>query len=464
MLSSPIRSLQGRLLLLSLVFLPVLLGVAGLALEQSHSRSLLASQAERLKIQVYLVLGAMDFRNGELNLPASLAEPRYGQLESGLYALLTAPAGQVLWRSPSSVSLDWRPAQVDEPALAPGQSRSGPVRMGAHDLYEYQLAVIWEHLGGEETPFVIRILEDMTPLKAEIRSYRIYVWLAMGAIALAWLLMLVVLVHWGLRPLHQLTEDLRDIEQGTRDQLEGQYPTEVQRLTQRLNQLIHAERQQRERYRNTLADLAHSLKTPLAVIRGTVQGMDTENSAEPEHGNTTRTEIEAQVERMDQIVAYQLQRAVMAADQRLLKPIAVAPLVKRLLATLEKVYRDKGIQAEFCGDESLRLLGDERDFLEVLGNILDNAFKYGRTQVRVGLSRELRSGYTLLRIEDDGPGMAAETWQQVQKRGVRADQIQPGQGIGLAVAGDILRTYQGRLGFCRSAWGGACIELRFPSR
>ena len=445
-----VKSLKGRLLLLSLLFLPLLLILVGISLDQAFTRSLLASQLERLKVQVYLVLGALDFDDKTLEMPASLTEPRYNQLNSGLYALISEPGGRLLWRSPSSLAIEWDP-EVFQQSLGTGQSWFESVRLGGRDLFAYRLAVIWEHREGEETSMVLTILEDQAAWQAEVSSYRTYLWSALTGIAVAWFLLLLVLIRWGLRPLDRLAGDLEKIEQGQQQHLEGDYPTEVQQLTTRLNQLIHAERQQRERYRNTLADLAHSLKTPLALMRGLIgQGLNP----------ASQNELEAQVTRMDQIIGYQLQRAVMAADQRLLQSLPVEPMLQRLLATLDKVYRNKQMRTSLIQEAELQFLGDERDFLEVFGNILDNAYKYGRSQVQVRVCSNGGANARLcIQVDDDGPGIDPQFASQVTRRGVRADQIQPGQGIGLAVAVDILQSYQGSLRVDRSPLGGARVEV-----
>lgn len=436
----PAPSLKQRLVWISLLCLPPVLGLAGWLLDHSFARSLLAAQSERLQAQTYLVLAAIEFREGELRMPDTLADPRYGQPDSDLFALIDLPGAQGpawAWRSLSAQRLS--EATLNESrrgdVLRPGQGQFR-VLSSAHQaitLFEYRLAVIWEHLDGRETPLVLHILESDRAWQAERRAHRTAVWLALGMLALVWCGVLVLLVRWGLRPLDRLAADLTDIEQGRQALLSGDYPAEVQLLTRRLNQLIRSEREQRERYRTTLADLAHSLKTPLAVIRTHLMNTSPD-----------RDDIEAQVARMDQLVAYQLQRAVRAAEPIQPTRVALWPLLQRLLATLDKVYRDKALMLSLSGDEGACARGDERDLLEVFGNLLDNACKYGRQRVQVQVSAG-RAGEPLrVRITDDGPGIPAERWPALCQRGVRADERAPGQGIGLAVVADILASYGAR--------------------
>jgi two-component system sensor histidine kinase PhoQ len=164
---------------------------------------------------------------------------------------------------------------------------------------------------------------------------------------------------------------------------------------------------------------------------------------------------------MDRIVAYQLQRASTSGRTRLAAPQPLRPAVERMLAALTKVYGDKRIATEVVVDAGVRFRGDEGDLTELLGNLLDNAFKWGRTRVRV--SAEADGGRLTLSVEDDGPGVAPEQAQSVLERGVRADQSVPGQGIGLAVVRDIVDAYDGELRIERSGLGGARITLVLPA-
>ncbi|MBQ0756570.1 MAG: two-component sensor histidine kinase, partial [Amphritea sp.] len=279
---------------------------------------------------------------------------------------------------------------------------------------------------------------------------RLWGWL--GGAIFFFLLVETALIRWGLKPLTRLAEDLKRIEMGQSDKLTGEYPTEVQAVTDNLNLLIHNERQQRERYRNTLGDLAHSLKTPLAVIRGAGQ--------EKLDFNGYQTLVTEQAGRMDQIVQYQLSRAVKSQGRTLAKKTPVAPLIQRMVTALSKVYRDKDVEVTLDLQGEYQLAADERDLMELLGNVLENAFKYGRSQVAVSFSNG--SGMLQIDIADDGEGVSPELRQTILKRGERADTSAPGQGIGLSVAVDILSSYDGELEISESKFGGALFSIRFP--
>jgi two-component system sensor histidine kinase PhoQ len=212
--------------------------------------------------------------------------------------------------------------------------------------------------------------------------------------------------------------------------------------------VLASERQQRQRYRNTLDDLAHSLKTPLSVISGSLQ---------QQQGDQT---IAEQVERMNQIISHQLQRAVVANPGVPGRAVAIQPIVERLVASLGKVYRDKNIQPDIQINPDISFNGDERDLMEVLGNLIENAFKYGKQKISVS-GDQTQKTITII-IEDDGKGVAKEARQTILQRGARADTVTSGQGIGLAVAVDILSSYQGSLQVDESILGGAKFRLSLP--
>jgi two-component system sensor histidine kinase PhoQ len=169
--------------------------------------------------------------------------------------------------------------------------------------------------------------------------------------------------------------------------------------------------------------------------------------------------LHEQVERMDRIVGYHLQRAA-SGSSGLVAPQPVRPAVERMVKALAKVYAEKHIDTHIDVDAALRFRGDEADLLEMLGNVLDNACKWCRSQVRV--SAQVNATRLSLCVEDDGPGIAQADIQRVQERGVRADQSVPGQGIGLAVTRDIIAAYEGELVIAASALGGAAVTLVLP--
>jgi two-component system sensor histidine kinase PhoQ len=436
-------SLRTRVSLAAALVLTVFVGLTALALERAFADSARSAMRERLFAQLYLVMAATEVDEaGRVQLPSRLGEPRLNLPGSGLYARIGSPGGEALWHSPSAVGL----------ALpAPGIESSGerftriPFNGEAHFLAA--LAIEWETAAGP-VPLLFSVSEDPAPFLAQMSRYRSNLWGWLGAMALLLLLALAASLAWGLRPLRTVAGEVRAIESGAQESLLRDYPAELRHLTDNINTLLHHERAQQARYRNALADLAHSLKTPLAVLRG-MEWV----------GEDSQT-LEEQVARMDNIVQYQLQRAATAGRSTLAGPLAVAPVAERLLASLQKVYRDKGLRLERALDPQAAFRGDEGDLMELLGNLLDNACKWAAHGVWLSASREGRT--LLLGVEDDGPGIEPGQADRVLGRGVRLDENTPGHGIGLPMVRDIVAAYEGRLEIGRSGHGGARILISLP--
>ena len=321
------------------------------------------------------------------------------------------------------------------------------------NLYLYQYPLQWDN-GEIARRYLFSIVENGAEVSANLNAYRTQLWGWLFAVTVLALMLQTLITRWGLKPLSALVEDLHNIERGYSTRLEGYYPEEVQGVTDSLNHLLQSERNQRERYRNTLGDLAHSLKTPLAVIRGT----GNEQLLYEEYRNV----VDEQVRRMDQIVQYQLARAVRSQANAIAHATPIAPIIKRISLALSKVYREKNVDVSLLLDETALFGADERDMMELLGNMLENAFKYGHSAVRISLVKELE--WVQLSIEDDGPGVSPEMRHVILQRGARVDtSAAPGQGIGLTVAVDILSSYDGQLEVGESSLGGACFKILLPT-
>jgi two-component system, OmpR family, sensor histidine kinase PhoQ len=228
-------------------------------------------------------------------------------------------------------------------------------------------------------------------------------------------------------------------------QVEGRYPRELNGLTQNLNVLMTQERARQTRFKDALDDLAHSLKTPLAVMRASLDAPQDLPGL-----------VAQQVARMDDIVVHQLGRAGASGAVRFAPPLAMAPVIARIQAGLAKVYADKHLSwaVECPPDLTWRI--DEGDAFEMLGNVMDNAAKWARHQV--GVRVWVQDQRLHLRVVDDGAGFA-DPQAVLQQRRVRLDEQVPGHGIGLAVVRDLVASHQGTLTVSRSPSGGAQVDL-----
>ena len=280
-------------------------------------------------------------------------------------------------------------------------------------------------------------------------------WLGMAGVLL--LIMQGIILRWGLNPLGEVIKELDLIEHSKQKTITGVYPREIAQLSRRINLFIENERKNLTRYRNTLGDLAHSLKTPLAVIKGM-----TEND-----NRLDKEGIDELVDRMDKIVDYQLKRAASSQFSVMHTAINCEQVLNKLHGSMKKVYADKKINSTWNIDENAVFYGDESDLFEFLGNIVDNAFKWAKSSVLcvakvIKEPGKVHNG-VIFEIHDDGPGIAIDEREKVLKRGVRADQQTPGQGIGLAVVREIVERYEGTLTIDESNLGGVVIKISFPA-
>ncbi len=444
------RSLAARLLAAATAVLAAFLVLTGLALDRAFRDGVREAQRARLEAQVYALLAALEVERGRVVMPPALPEARYATAGSGLYAEIAAPDGRVLWRSASAVGLDipWPPGPD------PGEAAFATVRASdGQALFAYAFGVEWE-AGKRVVPLVVRVAEETAAYEAQVAGFRRSLVLWLGAATFVLLVVEALLLRWGLAPLRRLAREVAAVEAGERGAIAGSYPAEVQPLVDALNALIRSGRALIERYRNALGDLAHSLKTPLAVLRGAAEGR--------EGPEALRATVADQAGRMQRLVDYHLQRAAAAGRSPAARAVAVAPVVGRVLATLAKVHAARGVRLENAVDEGVRFLGDEGDLMEVVGNLADNACKHGGGRVRVSAETDAQGRLLALTVEDDGPGIPEAARAALLERGVRGDTRTEGQGIGLAVVREIAAAYGGGVAIGRSAaLGGARVTVRF---
>ncbi|MEO0436087.1 MAG: ATP-binding protein [Pseudomonadota bacterium] len=440
------QSLTARLLLAALLLLPLTLGVTASYLERAHRTALDAATSERLQLQILTLLAQAEFSD-EFRFAGPPIEPRLLEPASGLYAMVSDAANRVLWLSPSA-SLQSDPMatlSAGVPALSPGNRFDGE----SAGLFRHAYQVLWDVPGQAPVPLRFLVAESSAPRDADLREFRESLWLWLGGTLLVILLAQLLIFRWGLQPLHRLSERISAIETGAEADLAGSWPREVRPLVYNLEALLNGEQRRRERMRNTLADLAHSLKTPIAVLRST-------HPSDPEFPDVQRE----QLGRMEEVVGWHLQRAV-GGNHRLLQRIQILPVLERLRTTLLKVYSDKDLEIELEVDDQLKFRGDERDLMEMLGNILDNGCKYGDKRIRVSAESNTLKRSVLVRIDDDGEGISPELRDNLMQRGVRADTQVEGQGLGLALVRDLVEAQGGELSLSVSPFGGARVELRF---
>lgn len=306
-------------------------------------------------------------------------------------------------------------------------------------------------------PQLTIVVIDTIPIELK-RSYMVWSWFiyVLAANLLLVLPLLWLAAWWSLRPIEALAREVRELEEHHREMLNPATTRELTSLVRNLNRLLKSERERYDKYRTTLTDLTHSLKTPLAVLQSTLRSMRSEkmsvSAAEPV--------MLEQISRISQQIGYYLHRASMRGGTLLSRELhPVAPLLDNLTSALNKVYQRKGVTISLDISPEISFVGEQNDFVEVMGNVLDNACKYCLEFVEIS-ARQTDDGLSVV-VEDDGPGIPQSKREVVFDRGQRIDTLRPGQGVGLAVAREIVEQYDGKIIAADSMLGGARMEVIF---
>ena len=453
-------SLHARLTTVTLLVLGGFLGAVGWLLDVQFRGALLdRAHDELLTVAHALLTGATEEAGDRLGFAAP-ADPRMNQSSDGLHGFVRSVDGEFLWRSRylhlagiegQRIPTTPGPGESALALVEPAQAGASVAGNGDEERLVLGYTVIWESL--DDMQMTLWIVDSSGKFASQMRDFRTRMAFAFGAVALAFALIQLVALRWGLRPVRIMAERVRGLERASEAASEGigdDYPPELAPLARNLNRFVEHERASRDRYRRAMDDLAHGLKTPLAVLRNAFRDL----------GPTGRDVLDEQVSRMDAAVSHQLTRA--AASQGTPRvAIALAPTATRLARALDRAWPDKSIDVAIDADE-VQVLLDEGDLMEILGNLMENAYKYARSQVRV---RARTVGDVVeIRIDDDGPGISRSERKNVLERGARADTAAPGHGIGLAVVTELTSIYQGRFAIGTSDLGGASMQLDLPAQ
>ena len=431
----------------SAIALGTFLALTGWVLERSFAASVLASAEEQMRGAIYGLLAAAQERNGRLEFPAELGDPRLSAAGSGLYAYIEAADGAVAWRSPSLLVTPLALPQAARPTPGGFRFRGGarPIA-GAADVFQLGYTVIWEDADNAEMTFWM--LADPRPFRTEISNFRRRAAAGLAAATLLLVIAQLLALRWGLEPVRRMTQRVGALRAGQREDIGKDYPRELTALAQTLNRFVSSERENRERHRRAMGNLAHSLKTPLAVLKNAASNL----------APAQRALFDEQLERMEATVAHQLSRAVPTSLVMPRRSLPLLPLIERLRRTLDKAYADKAVAVEVRG-AAAKASGDERDLLEMLGNLMENAYKYSLARVRVSVEG---GNPVRIHVEDDGPGIPAGQRERVLARGARADDAHAGHGIGLAVVVELAAACRGTFTLDDSDLGGARATLALP--
>lgn len=458
-------SLAKRMFISAALVLIIFLAGAALLLNALFAISLDSIVQEKLKLHTYQLISIGDSDAGLMRLPEQVAEPRFNQQQGSLIGFVTELAADnqqlEVWRSVSATD-----KRFSFSAPKSGQwifSRAKAANGAQYYVSRYNTT--WSNNQGRKTKYVFTVMEDFSYYQDQLAKYRVAIIIGLLTFGLVFLLLQTIILRLGLSPVRRITSDVEAMNKGDIHSLTGEYPEELKPLTTNLNLLIDNERHQRERYRNRMADLSHSLKTPLSVLRGVESDID--HHGRPISRQEVIDTLTKHVNRMTDIVDHQLQRAVPNGAPTLFSAIDVSDKANDIVSALNKVYANKNITSELNIENDLSFYGDENDLIEIMGNLLDNAYKNGNVLVRLSASKIVSDAgkpQLVLTFEDDGRGIPLAKRATILQRGVRLDSSGEGQGFGLSIVADIVNSYQGVIAIENSALGGAMFNITIPTR
>jgi signal transduction histidine kinase len=451
-------SLARRLFLTAVAVTVIVLAVAGIALSSLYRAAVERSFDRQLNIYLKaIVVDVATAPPGTIPNPAT-GEPLFETPRSGWYWQIERLFGQQseTKRSPS----------LPEPGLPSLDEQRIPIRPdGFREGYLFgpdnrRLRVIENLIDlGDDGQYVVTVAGDATETDEEVGDFNYALLLTLAALGIVFIATAWFQVRFGLRPLSRISHALQAIRTGRAERLVGEFPEEVAPLAREVNALIDTNRDIVVRARTHVGNLAHALKTPLSVLLNETSG----------RADTAAEKVREQVGVMRDQVQHHLERARIAA--RVAVPgtvVAVKPVVNAVLRTMEKIHRERSLKftTDFAGD--VKFHGEQQDLEEMVGNLIDNAGKWAKTQVEVQVSAEEvgmgRRGFFRIAVDDDGPGLPQEARTEVlTQRGRRLDESKPGSGLGLSIVSDLAHLYEGRLELSEARLGGLRAELVLPA-
>ncbi|KXI29761.1 ATP-binding protein [Paraglaciecola hydrolytica] len=433
-------SLRFRSFAAAILTLVIFIPLTAITLEKAFNNSLSQSMLQQLRVQSLTLISEFEFEDNHPVMPELLFNDQLNVPDSGLYAFVLM-ANKLVWKSQST--LNWRQnAEFIPPPIGTEQFIEEFNLTKSYFLFSYT-AEFEAEKGYQPVSFFI--LQDKSIFNTEKDKFAHTLWYWLGLIALLLLVLLLASLNAALLPINRLNQQIKQAESGQLRRIDQQYPPELDKLKNSINHLLNSEEQQRARYKNSLSDLAHSLKTPLAVLAGNTELP--EDAKEP-------------VQQINLLIQRQLKRAVIGGHSGWEQAVEIKPIVLKLVNAMHKVYIDKGLELNIDEvDANVGFQGDTTDLMEILGNVLDNACKAARKKVVIKCT--MTKHWLQISVEEDGPGIPADKRLLLLERGIRLDSYTEGQGIGMAVVADLVSAYQGQLNIESSTLGGALILLKF---
>jgi len=457
-----LNSLAFRLFATSAVWALLALPLAGFLIASLHRQEAAESFDRRIQLLLTIVQAdSLEHAAAEPGAPRDVGEPLFEIVHSGWYWQIRpsdgGPGRELVSNSLASGTLKLPPESNIKPDVRGIRWAEVIGPLGERLRVAEQRQRFADAASAREYSFAVagRIAE----LDRAVSAFRYRLSTALALTGLGLVSLTLFQVRFGLLPLLQIERGLAAIRSGDAAKLEGELPAEIEPLQHELNALIQSNQDVIERARTQVGNLAHALKTPLAVITNEAR----------EDKSPFAQKVSEQARIMHEQVSYHLDRARVAARAGAIGRVSdVKPVMQSLVRALGRIYRDKEIAITLECPDAIRFQGEKQDLEEMIGVLLDNACKWGRSEVSVRvLPSPLpsgRPGPRLMRIEidDDGPGVAADQRAKLGKRGVRLDESKPGTGLGLSIVIDFAQSYRGRFALDQSPSGGIRAVLELP--
>ena len=426
-----------------------LVGTAFL-LTDLYSRALDSNLINQLRFNIDTLSSAtLDSRDPEFD-DITMTDPRYSRAATGWYWVIRDENEQTIATSGSAVGMLM--PQIDAPFDADNYRAAL-----LEDEADNRIRAIERATTSNGRPLHIMVTGNVDDILKSAGEFRGQTLIVLGAVGVALAIMSGIVARLALRPIGRLGEAIEKVREGEAETITGTYPREIAPLAEEVNELLRSNTQIIERARNAVGNLAHGLKTPLAVMR---------NEASAAGDNPLARVVTSESEKMTQLVTTYLDRARIAARTSVVGKRADATMIMlRLVRVMEKLNKHVTIAFKRPDAALPWFRGDEGDLEEMAGNLLDNACKWSKGSIAVTMSAERNptQQFLIIRIEDDGPGLTEEEAQKVLRRGVRLDEKTPGSGLGLDIVKELVDVYGGSLQLRRSVLGGVLAELKLPA-
>lgn len=431
-------SLKSRLVLAAIVWLTAMVIAVGVSVPNQVFNYMVSDTKSQLSIYMDEISASLEAdEKGNLTLTTNLSDPRFNRPYSGLY-----------WSAKTDSDLLRSRSLWDQKISAQKGIKKEYLGAREEKLIYLHTTLYYPDYDG---PIEILIGIDEQPLEDTVQQLMGQLWVILALLYFGVLAVIMLQVQWSLHPLTKMHKELSQLRSGDKTQLDEEYPKEVSPVVSDLNALIFHYQELLERARHHAGNLSHALKTPLSVLKNEITTLDDDH----------RQRLQPPVEQIQSQIDYHLGRARMAGSKNILSVRAnPSQRVDAISMAFDKVYASREVTLINELDSEIEVAVDKTDLDEMVGNLLENGYKWASSIIRVH-SEQPTTGEINIIIEDDGPGIPEDKIQQAVQRGVRLDETTPGTGLGLNIVSEMAHSYRGILTLSRSSMGGLRAQLTF---